>query len=55
MVDIAEIMLRQSVSNVILREFREKICPILKKSARVRSPRQTEYNFHDFSLVNNIN
>jgi len=47
MVDIAEIMLRQSVSNVVLRKFREKICPILQKPAGIRCPRQTEYNFHN--------
>jgi hypothetical protein len=53
MVDVAHIVLRKSVRNFVFGEFCEEISPTLQKPAGVRCPRQAEYNFHDFSLVNN--
>jgi hypothetical protein len=50
MVDVAHIVLRKSVSYFVFGEFCEEISPALQKSAGVRCPRQTKYDFHDFSL-----
>jgi len=48
-VDITEIILRESVRDFVFGEFCKEISPTLQKPAGVRSPRQTEYNFHVYS------
>jgi hypothetical protein len=50
MVDIAKIILGESVRDFVFGEFCKEISPTLQKPAGVRCPRQAEYNFHDFSL-----
>jgi hypothetical protein len=50
MVDVAHVVLRKSVRNFVFGEFCKEISPALQKPAGVRCPRQTEYNFHNFSL-----
>jgi hypothetical protein len=49
-IDVAEIMLRECVRNFVFGEFFKEFSPTLQKSAGVRCPRQTKYNFHNFSL-----
>jgi len=55
MVDVAEIILRESISYFIFGEFTKEISPTLQKPAGVRSTRQAKYNFHNnVSLVNDF-
>jgi len=51
MVDIAEIILRESVRNFVFGEFCEEISPTLQKSAGVRCPWQAENNFHIITII----
>jgi len=50
MIDVTEIMLRKSVSYFVFGEFCKEISPALQKPAGIRSARQAENNFHNFSL-----
>jgi hypothetical protein len=50
MVDVAHIVLRKSVRNFVFGEFCKEISPTLQKPAGIRSSRQAENYFHDFSL-----
>ena len=45
MVDIAEIILRESVRNFVFGEFCKEISPTLQKPAGIRCSRQTKYDF----------
>ena len=53
-VDIAEIILRECVINFVFGKFTKEISPTLQKSAGLRCPRQTKYNFHNVFLFSII-